>query len=132
MSGCKTHMQTFLNTFDEPILLIDENARVITANQSAREFLNKDFSEIEGYLGGEVMECAYSCLEGGCGNTIHCKSCTIRNLVMKTHETGKPFINQIAYQDIKVNDETQQMKFLISTEKLSDSVMLKVEVIKGN
>ena len=126
MSGCKTNMQTFLNTFEEPILLVDENGKVITANQSARESLNKPYSKIEGYMGGEVMECAYSGLDEGCGSTVHCKACTIRNLVMNTFETGDAFLNHDAIQDIKDETGPHKMHFLISTQKVNETVLLTI------
>ena len=74
----------YLDQFDAPVLIIDGQGRVAAANGAALELLNKPYQRVQGMLGGEAMECAWARLPGGCGQTIHCASCTIRNLVMET------------------------------------------------
>lgn len=130
LSGSKIHLQTFLNMLDMPVLLVDDQGIVQTANVTAQRMLNKELDHIEGFRGGDVMECTYAKQPGGCGNTEHCKACTIRNTIMQTHETGESIINQIAYQDIDTPEGTKRMRFHISTEKVDNIVFLRIDDVE--
>jgi len=130
LAGKKLELQTYLNTFEEPILLVDENVTAIITNNSALDLLNKSPSDIEGYLGGKVMECEYASLPGGCGKTVHCKACTIRLSVTDTFSTGKSIHNRTAYQNINTPKNTKRMHFTISTEKVGDFILLRIDDVK--
>ena len=120
-------MEEFLEGFDQPVLLVAPEPRVLTANTAARNLLGKDLSHIEGYKGGQIIDCAYARTPEGCGNTIHCESCTIRNSVLQTFETGKPVVEMPAYPDIQHLDETKTYCIRISTEKLGELVLLRID-----
>lgn len=66
----------------------------------------------------------HSKLPEGCGQTIHCKSCTIRNSVMDTLNTGISHTNVPAYLDKSLSKKT---KYLITTEKAGDAVLLRID-----
>ncbi|MBN2104037.1 hypothetical protein JW835_08370 [bacterium] len=88
---------------------------------------------IENYMGGDAMECVYARLPGGCGNTIHCKTCTIRNSVTETFNTGKSLRKVPAYLDQMQDESVKEIKFLISTEMVNDIVLLRIdEIINSN
>lgn len=117
----------FLDSLEVPVLLIESGPLVCTGNRQARELLGKQLSQIEGHRGGEVIECAYAKLPEGCGNTVHCKSCTIRLTVLETFATGRSFVRIPAYPDIQTMSGTKTMRFLITTEKAGDFVLLQVD-----
>ena len=117
----------FLDKLEAPVALVDSNGVVLTANSRAREMLGKEHSQIAGYPGGDVMECVNSYLMEGCGNTVHCNGCTIRNSVMATHLSGEPCVNVPAYLDTRTNEGTMRLWYSISTEKVADKVLLKIE-----
>lgn len=87
-SGLK--LGEYLDCFEQPVLVIEEGGRIIAANQAMSTLLGKDDRSLFGLLGGEAMECQYSRLPGGCGSTIHCQTCTIRDTVMQSLATGEP------------------------------------------
>jgi PAS domain-containing protein len=120
-------MRHFLDGLRAPVLLIDENGQVVSANQRAEKLTGKKYEDMHGLPGGEVFECAYARLPGGCGHTEHCKGCAIRNAVMWTHRSGDSIRELPAYQDIVVEGEVQKLRFLISTEKMGRTVLLRVE-----
>ena len=130
-SNKRSEFNDFLDRLAAPVLVVNPEGIVTTANKNARFMLGKDLSQIEGELGGDVMECAYARLPGGCGNTVHCKSCTIRNTVMDTFETGKSRIKVPAYPDIQTPSGVQNIRFLISTEKAENFVLLRIDEIGG-
>ena len=99
----------------------------MSANSAARAVVGKELTAIDDRLAGEVFECAHSDLPGGCGKTQHCKACTIRNSVEETLATGVGVERVPAYQSIKTPNGVQQQRFLISTERVGDSVMLRID-----
>ncbi len=119
----------FLDRFDAPIVAIDSLGNVITASQRARELLQKELSDIERLQGGNVFECAFAKLPEGCGKTIHCDGCTIRNTVMDTLNTGKSHSKIPAGLSHGTSDDCVEIQLLISTEKINDVVMLRIDSI---
>ena len=106
---------------------MDKDGRVVAANTQGLKQVSQDVGQIEGRLGGEVFECKYATLPGGCGQTIHCKTCTIRKTVTKTHETGECCIRVPAYMDLGDIIDVKTIRFLISTEKVNDVVLLRID-----
>lgn len=121
------HLQEFLDRLGVPVLLVESDVRVLTANKPARELLGKGLGEIEGRRGGEVIECVHASEPGGCGQTAHCKACTIRKTVLETFETGKSCLHVQAYPDIQFGQEVKTMSLEISTEKVADVVLLRID-----
>lgn len=117
----------FLERIMAPVVILSGTGKIKTANKLAQEFLNKGLTDIEGNDGGVVFECAYSKLPEGCGKTIHCSGCTIRNTVMNTFNSGKSHINVPAYLNIGNTENPQKIELLISTEKANDVVLLRVD-----
>lgn len=116
-------LRDFLDHISVPVLLVSYEGVVKTANQKACTLLGRELPAIGEQRVGDVFECAYSKLSGGCGNTYHCSGCVIRRSVLETHATGNPLIRVPAL--VKQNSP-QEIKFLISTEKFSDYVLLKI------
>lgn len=122
-------MTEFLDGLVAPVVVIDSLGNVNTANQKARALLQKELSDIEGFQGGNVFECAFAKLPEGCGKTIHCDGCTIRNTVMDTLHTGISHLKIPAGLSHGTTDNCAQMQLLISTEKINDVVMLRIDSI---
>ncbi len=76
----------YLEQFEVPVLVVNSEGRIAAANGSALSMLQKPPERVVGFLGGEAMECKYSRLPEGCGQTEHCETCSIRRLVMQTIE----------------------------------------------
>lgn len=120
-------MQDFLDRFSGPVFLVDDAARVITANTAGLTLIHKRPDEIDQMLAGTVFECPHARSSDGCGNTIHCKSCTIRNAIVETLTTGKACCRLPAYADLHTFSTNRQMRFSISTEKVGDAVLLRID-----
>jgi hypothetical protein len=120
-------LSDYLNELRQPVLVIDKNARVITVNGPGQRALRKTLPEIAGYLGGEVFGCVHAEEPEGCGGTLHCLSCVIRNTVEDTYKTGHAHLNVPACQDLDTLSGPRLTRFVISTEKIADLVVLKIE-----
>ena len=83
-------LQTMLDGFDVPVIVVEEDMRVVASNRAAQSLFGRPTPEVVGLLGGEALECAYARLPAGCGRTQHCSSCAIRGAVNRTIASGVP------------------------------------------
>ena len=120
-------LRKLLNIIAEPVLVLDSRGVVKTANESGLKLLGKDYPEIEGYPGGNVFGCVFAGLPEGCGNSEHCKTCAIRNIVMDTLTHGKGYTNVPAFQDIETPNGRRIMRFYVSTEKVDEHILLRID-----
>ena len=122
-------MQDYLDEMEAPVLVVQDNARVISANAAARKLMSREEVEICGDLAGEVIGCRHSREPGGCGSTKHCRSCAIRQCVTHTLETGEP-CRKTAYGDIGIFNGDRRVRFLIETEKVNAFVRLTIHDVR--
>jgi len=122
----------FIDGLDAPVVVVNSDGIVQTANKQAKSFLQKELAQIEGYRGGEVFQCAYARLPEGCGNTVHCSGCTIRRAVMETYQTGKSQHKRPAYLNRGTPESHRKMELLISTEKVNEVVLLRIDRVIGD
>lgn len=120
----------FLDLLPVPVLVVDDDAKLIGANKRAAGLLGKDAARIKGKQFGEAIECPYAKLPGGCGQTMHCRSCTVRLTVHDTYTTGLGHYDVPAYQDICFAREVKTVCYLISTEKSGEFVFLNIHDVK--
>jgi len=116
-----------LDYLPEPVLVIDADGIVKVANKSGLKLLGKELADIKNELGGDAFECSYAGQEGGCGKTVHCRTCAIRNIVMDTLATGKGYKNVPAFQSINTSDGPRIIRFYISTQKVEDCILLRID-----
>jgi hypothetical protein len=129
LSGKRPTLDKFLDRLAVPVLVVDAQGVILLANQYALDVLGKDLNKVQGYKGGDAMECGYARLPGGCGRTEHCKACTIRNSVMETFGTGQSLQRVTAYLNRRADDGTVKIRFLISTQKVDDTVFLRIDQV---
>ena len=120
-------MKEFLDKLEAPVLVIDSDGVALSCNEMAMQALNKPLDEVSGERGGDVMNCVFAKEPEGCGNTVHCKACTIRRLVMTTHETGRSTSKVPAYLYSPEQDDIRKIKFLLSTELVNSVVLLRLD-----
>ena len=120
-------LQQFIHRLEMPVLMINAETLVVTGNRLAQEILGKDLQEIEGQTGGRVIQCTHAFKPEGCGKGQHCQSCTIRRTVTETFKTGKPCIGVRAYPDIQLGAEVKTYHIQITTQKLGDFVLLRID-----
>ena len=113
----------FLDRYDRPVLAVNPDGRIVAANQHMADLLGKSERDLFGLLGGEVMECRFARLPGGCGETVHCKTCTIRNTVMAVMERGESREKVRAY----LNRLERRVELTISAYKRDRVVLLMID-----
>jgi hypothetical protein len=126
-------LTAFLNSIDAPILLMQPDPRQVrTANKKACELFEKDLSQIEGHRGGQVFDCIHAFTEAGCGKDENCEDCKIKNSVVETFISRKSFDGVSAVLDIKKNNSLKPYNLEISTEKVGDLVLIRIDKYEKN
>jgi hypothetical protein len=118
-----------LDRLDVPILVADGDGVAQLANKPLLTLLGKNLSQVTGRRGGDVFECAYARLPGGCGKTVHCSGCAIRLAVTETFTTGQSLRNVPAYLNRDMVTQFLQLGLVISTEKVWGMVLLRIDRI---
>ena len=126
MSG--EEVTTFLDELPVPVLTVDDSGRIRSANVAAERMLGKPRVELESLLGGEVMQCAFAALPGGCGQTEHCVACIVRRTVMATHETREPQDHVPAFlMHPDGQGGTVRRNYVVSTWYVDGRVLLRLD-----
>lgn len=120
-------VKSMLDLIDEPVLILDSLGIVKTANESGLRLLGKGLDSVADHPGGDALECSYASLPEGCGKTEHCKTCAIRNILMDTLTSGKSYKKVPAYQKILTPNGERLMRFYISTEKMGEQILLRID-----
>ncbi len=117
-----------LESIRAPVLLMQANPRrVVTANRQALTLFGKPLRSIEGHRGGEVFDCVHSFSEAGCGKDNNCEHCKIKHAIMDTFTTGNAHRGISANLDIRKPSGTQTYVVQVSTEKLGDLALVRVD-----
>lgn len=119
---------TLLEAIDAPVLLMQENPRqVITANRKALALFEKKPQEVEGHRGGQVFDCVHSFTEAGCGKDANCESCKIKNAIVDTFTSADSHNGVSTELSIKKANGTKTYALQVSTEKLGDFALVRIE-----
>jgi hypothetical protein len=118
----------FLESLPGPVMALNTEGRVVSSNERLLAVVGKGRSAALDRLGGEVISCIYSELPGGCGQTVHCLGCTIRNSVNDTRATRQPKTRVPTYAYVRTPDGgVVKLELLISTECAGKLVLLRVD-----
>lgn len=123
-------LNAFLDRIGVPVVVVDSKVSVKAANRQARALLQKNIPSSDDYMVGDAFECVHAKLPGGCGNTIHCSGCAIRNLVTDTYQTGMSHLKVPAYLNRETADDCRKVNLLISTEKVAGVVALRIDEVE--
>jgi len=120
--------RVLLESIDAPVLLMQGNPRqVVTANKQAVALFGKKLPEIENHRGGQVFDCVHSFTEAGCGKDVNCEGCKIKDAIVDTFITANPHHGISAELSIKKANGTKTYVVRVSTEKLGDFALVRVE-----
>lgn len=122
-------LKEFLNMLDYPVLLVDNDVRVLSSNIKAAQFTEKSQEVMTGQYGGEVFECEHAKLPEGCGKTVHCSACVIRNSVNEAYQTGAYIERRPATLHQGIPGHSDSVDLLITARKAGDVVLLVVEPV---
>ncbi len=123
--------QDFMNSLDAPVVVVDSDRNVLSANTLALDLLGINGSDYSDYKAGDILQCVYASHPGGCGGTVHCNGCTIKSTVMDTYQTGKSHISEPSYVNRKTPEGVERISLHVSTEKVSRFVFLRIDSLES-
>lgn len=117
-----------LEAIDAPVLLMQGQPRqVVTANRKALALFGKELSEVAGHRGGQVFDCLHSFSEAGCGLDSNCEDCRIKGAIVDTFVTGTAHSAVATTLPIKKGGETRTYLLQVSTQKIGDLALVRIE-----
>jgi PAS domain-containing protein len=73
-----------------PVFVVDEDVRIYEYNIAAEALLTAEKPEVLRMRGGQALHCLHHHLEeDGCGRTVACADCVVRNSVNKAFHGGR-------------------------------------------
>jgi PAS domain S-box-containing protein len=87
----RINLQTMFDAVNVGLLLIDEDGVVRRVNEAASRWVGKDFSASRGPQPGDYLGCVHAIADpAGCGHTLFCTLCPIRNSFETALRSGQP------------------------------------------
>jgi len=129
----KKYFRSIFDAFPCPVFILDHSHAVHDANlASKRMFGNQIYKELK-RLCGDYIGCMHAIeSSGGCGTSIYCPECVIRQ-VMESISIGETPFRQIADMKLKRESQIVDMSFLVSGSPMrfsgNDYVVLILEDI---
>jgi len=127
LSKLGVDISKYLDMFNAPVILVNQDTRVLEASNEAVRFLQKPVDQIIDTLTGSAIDCTFAGLPGGCGKTDRCPGCVLRETILKTYETGEPVDQYPVILSQGVADQMHPINLLISTRKIGTVIMVKIE-----
>ena len=99
------------------MLLVDENMIIARANDTIKQMLHKDSSQIDNHRLGYALGCI-NCTNStkGCGLGRACKKCPLKNAISSVLESGQSIRGLEIHPTIKVDNKQIKPWFCISIE----------------
>ncbi len=115
-----------------PVILVNKDVRIHDVSFEAVRFIGRPLDPILGILAGGTQGCTHAGQPGGCGRTVWCSGCAIRNAVRTTYETGEPVDRCLAVLQQGNPEETRPIDLLISTRKAGSIILVSVEPVDAS
>ena len=125
--GTASSVRGLLDRMDKPVMVVGEDVEILYANAAACDILGKELTQIQGFRGGDALECSNARLPGGCGRSANCKACTIRRSVNETFTTGRSIEKVQAFIDRGAGSPKDEIRFFVSTARVGGIVLLRIE-----
>jgi PAS domain-containing protein len=123
-------LQSIIETFAIPVLVVDSDVTVSLLNRTAREILGTSSEQAAQRRGGELFDCVYAHLPGGCGRTIHCAGCALRRAITHTCQTGEPQVLMPATLKRGDPDDPTAVTLTITTVKRNELVLVRLDRVE--
>lgn len=101
------------------LLLIDEKGVVKQVNNTVSLWMGKDFSLPQDKQPGNIVGCVHALSSpDGCGRSVHCPTCPIRNTFEQVLETGKPIRNIETQVTLILNGKDNSLWFEVNVDPI--------------
>ena len=102
------------------IFLADSEARIYNFNDAFRTLFYKQEDQLLKQLCGNAMGCMFAEEEGkDCGSTSNCKSCVLRECILKSFTEKVPVFKERMTRKFYINDEVIEKHFIFTTKYIT-------------
>lgn len=115
-----------LARFSEPVLLVDEAARLLACNRPAEAAFGASQASLLGLAPGELLNCDHA-RSAGCGSAPDCHSCGLRQAIFYTQRQDRDCERLPVMLPVSRGGEAQMRCLSVSTRRLSAGVRLQLE-----
>lgn len=114
----KEILDLILDAMPAHIFLVDEDVQIFGVNRAASRLLARETEVIIRRRAGEVLHCLHA-LAGpeGCGSTVFCLDCPVRNSVTKAVH-GQKVVQHPARMELVQDDKIKEIHLLITASPL--------------
>jgi nitrogen-specific signal transduction histidine kinase len=103
-----------LDAIPSPIFVVDNDVRIMAANDAASRMLGDEPALVIRTRAGEALNCIHSTESSdGCGRAEHCRECMVRNSVCQSLE-GRHVIRNKAVMDLVTEDGISSIYLLVT------------------
>jgi len=124
-SSAPSEVNRFIETKEQPLLLLDGDVRVLSANSSFGALIGKPAGNIENQSGGEVFGCELASRQDGCSRMEACQHCTLRSTVNDCI-AGKATAGETVLKH-PTPTGTELIRITFSTERVRNLVLLRID-----
>lgn len=121
----------FLEQFDAPVVLTDQQGRVVDANALARSLHAVDCVSSEKRSIGEVFECIHARQPSGCMRQVHCSGCVLRQAITGALRHGVSTRDARAVLKLGQRADSATTELRVSATKTGRVVALQVYPIEA-
>jgi len=108
-------LKAVLNAIPSPVLVVDDDVRIVDLNHAAAQWLNAHPSAVLKLRGGEALHCIHASeTPGGCGAAPACYDCVVRNSVREAY-AGKQAIRKTYPMHLTIDGKTEDVNILVTT-----------------
>jgi len=119
LSEIEDILAAVLDAIPSPLLVVDEDVRIIGFNQAASGLLGQNPELIIRRRAGEVLHCLHATeTPQGCGRAEFCKDCPVRNSVTASL-CGQRVVRQRARMELLRNGDVTPIYLLVTTAPFS-------------
>ena len=118
-------IQTIIDGFPFPVLVVDEDVTVTVLNRRGQEILGVPGAG--GQKGGELFGCAHAHLPGGCGRSLHCSGCALRRAVTATFQSRRDQVNVPATLKAHQAGDPANVSLTFTTCLRGSAVLVKID-----
>jgi PAS domain S-box-containing protein len=115
----RINLQTMFDAVNVGLLLIDEDGVVRRVNETASRWVGKNFSASNSLQPGDYLGCVHAIADpAGCGHTLFCTLCPIRNSFETALRSGQPVHHAEAQATFEIDGTTTFLWLEISADSL--------------
>lgn len=115
----KEFLQKTYDTVPVPVLVVDDDVRVILPNDAAKAMFAMEGADTSMKRAGELLSCVNS-LEKGCGRSRFCKDCVIRKSVNRAISEGDKVFRLRTRVKLLRDGEQRNVNLLVTAVPFSD------------